>query len=63
MSCTSRRCPTCARPVQGRPGEGAWPFCSDRCRLGDLARWLGEEYRIPGPPAGDGAARVQEDDE
>jgi endogenous inhibitor of DNA gyrase (YacG/DUF329 family) len=30
------------------------PFCSDRCRLVDLAKWLGEEYRIPGPRPGDG---------
>jgi endogenous inhibitor of DNA gyrase (YacG/DUF329 family) len=29
------------------------PFCSDRCRLVDPGRWLGEEYRIPGPRPGD----------
>ena len=47
----------------------ASPFCSPRCRLVDLGRWLGEEYRIPavdeddveapaaptGPPAPAGA--------
>jgi len=33
----------------------AFPFCSDRCRLVDLGRWLSEDYRIAGPPAGDGA--------
>jgi len=32
----------------------AFPFCSDRCRLVDLGKWLGEEYRVPGPRAGDG---------
>jgi uncharacterized protein len=23
------------------------PFCSERCKLIDLHRWLGESYRIP----------------
>jgi endogenous inhibitor of DNA gyrase (YacG/DUF329 family) len=23
------------------------PFCSPRCRLIDLGRWLGEDYRLP----------------
>ena len=36
-----------------RPENRAFPFCSDRCRLLDLGKWLGEEYRIPGPRLGD----------
>lgn len=24
-----------------------FPFCSTRCQLVDLGRWLGDEYRIP----------------
>jgi endogenous inhibitor of DNA gyrase (YacG/DUF329 family) len=24
-----------------------YPFCSAKCRLIDLGRWLGEGYRIP----------------
>jgi endogenous inhibitor of DNA gyrase (YacG/DUF329 family) len=27
------------------------PFCSERCRLIDLKRWLGEEYAVPTRPA------------
>jgi endogenous inhibitor of DNA gyrase (YacG/DUF329 family) len=28
--------------------EPAWrPFCSERCRLQDLARWAEESYRVP----------------
>ncbi len=23
------------------------PFCSERCRLIDLGKWAGEEYKIP----------------
>jgi uncharacterized protein len=39
------RCPTCRGPVP--PASEAFPFCSPRCRVIDLGRWLGEEYRIP----------------
>jgi endogenous inhibitor of DNA gyrase (YacG/DUF329 family) len=28
------------------------PFCSDRCRLIDLGRWLGGRYTIPSAPTG-----------
>jgi endogenous inhibitor of DNA gyrase (YacG/DUF329 family) len=59
-------CPICGKPVPPRSENRAAPFCSDRCRLVDLAKWLGEEYRIPGPRAGDGAEepapRGEEDD-
>jgi len=59
-----RRCTVCGKPVPPRPGNRAFPLCSDRCRLVDLGRWLGEEYRIPAGPAGDGAvpSRSAEDD-
>jgi uncharacterized protein len=31
-----------------RPLDPAWrPFCSERCKMVDLGRWLGEEYRAP----------------
>jgi uncharacterized protein len=33
------------------PVEPRWrPFCSERCRLLDLARWADGEYRVPGDP-------------
>jgi endogenous inhibitor of DNA gyrase (YacG/DUF329 family) len=43
------RCPVCDRvmPGQDRREWPPFPFCSARCRLIDLGRWLGEEYRIP----------------
>lgn len=44
------RCPTCQKPVQppaaGTP-IGNFPFCSDRCKLIDLGRWLDGKYQIP----------------
>jgi endogenous inhibitor of DNA gyrase (YacG/DUF329 family) len=34
--------------------EPAWrPFCSERCRLQDLARWADESYRVPAKAADD----------
>jgi endogenous inhibitor of DNA gyrase (YacG/DUF329 family) len=39
--------------VPGKPNK-LFPFCSERCHLVDLGRWLGEEYRVPGPTAADG---------
>ncbi len=30
------------------PVDAAWrPFCSERCKLQDLARWADESYRVP----------------
>jgi uncharacterized protein len=56
MPARESRCPTCKEAAGSPPGNGAWPFCSDRCRLADLGRWLGESYRIPGDRTGDGAS-------
>ena len=37
-------------PICGRKSEPASrPFCSKRCADIDLARWLNEGYRLPGP--------------
>ncbi len=63
MAKHGRRCPTCGNVPAPRAENGAWPFCSDRCRLADLGRWLGESYRIPGERIGDGAAVLSEGDE
>lgn len=42
-----RMCVYCGR----RPVDPAWtPFCSERCKMADLGRWLSGEYRIPGEP-------------
>jgi endogenous inhibitor of DNA gyrase (YacG/DUF329 family) len=49
----ARRCPTCSAQVPPRADNPAFPFCSERCRLIDLGRWLGEEYRVPSEPETD----------
>lgn len=53
-------CPTCRAPVARDPARPSklFPFCSERCHLIDLGRWLGEDYRIPGPPAADAIEAV-----
>jgi endogenous inhibitor of DNA gyrase (YacG/DUF329 family) len=57
------KCPICGKPVAPRASNRAFPFCSDRCRLIDLGKWLGEEYRIAGQRAGDGVeAPARRDD-
>ena len=34
-----------------RPVDERWrPFCSERCRIQDLARWASGNYRIAGDP-------------
>jgi endogenous inhibitor of DNA gyrase (YacG/DUF329 family) len=34
--------------MEGERAEWSYfPFCSKRCKLIDLGRWLGEEYGIP----------------
>lgn len=56
------RCPICDRTMQGQ-STAEWPqfpFCSERCRLVDLGRWLGEKYRIP---EREGQPPVEHDDE
>lgn len=40
-------CPLCGKP----PSAEHAPFCSRGCRDRDLLNWLGDSYRVPGPPA------------
>ena len=41
-------CPICGKKMdrQGPKEWPDWPFCGPRCKLIDLGRWLGEEYRL-----------------
>ena len=51
-------CPICKQPSAPRKTNKAFPFCSDRCRLVDLSKWLGGDYRVPTneAPASEGSA-------
>ncbi len=41
------RCPSCGQTIQPVSVSQFLPFCSDRCRLVDLGRWLNEEHSVP----------------
>ncbi len=53
--------PTC--PICGEPAVPAYkPFCSARHRDRDLLQWLGEGYRLPGPPVPEGLDNPEQPD-
>ncbi|HKR12067.1 MAG TPA: DNA gyrase inhibitor YacG [Pyrinomonadaceae bacterium] len=41
------KCPTCGKSVDWKDNPFR-PFCSERCQLVDLGRWVEGEYRVPG---------------
>lgn len=41
------KCPVCGKAEV----PDFKPFCSRGCKDRDLLQWLGDGYRIPGPPA------------
>jgi len=46
------KCPMCEKKVQFDDKEKLppnFPFCSKRCKLIDLGKWLNEEYTISDP--------------
>lgn len=44
------RCPSCDRMVDPQESHDFLPFCSQRCRIIDLGRWLNEEHRLTCEP-------------
>jgi endogenous inhibitor of DNA gyrase (YacG/DUF329 family) len=43
-------CPICkitVRPPADPQAKSPFPFCSERCKLIDLGRWLNGRYQIP----------------
>lgn len=61
------KCPTCGKEAtwQDNPHR---PFCSERCKLVDLGKWVNDEYRVPGreiPPdsKSDNQSDVETNDE
>lgn len=43
----SARCPRCGNVIQWE-GNAYRPFCSLKCKLIDLGKWIDEEYRLIG---------------
>ncbi len=43
-------CPLCKKQTTWE--ENPWrPFCSEKCKLIDLGKWVSEEYKIEGEEA------------
>ena len=43
------KCPTCGKTIEWKDNPFR-PFCSERCQLVDLGRWVEGDYRVPGDP-------------
>jgi uncharacterized protein len=41
------RCPACGGDSVYAPGNRWRPFCSERCKQGDLGAWASEQYTLP----------------
>jgi uncharacterized protein len=44
------RCPICSKAyeIASLAALPSFPFCTDRCRMIDLGRWIDGKYAIPG---------------
>jgi endogenous inhibitor of DNA gyrase (YacG/DUF329 family) len=66
LSMKTIKCPICGKPVkffEKRKFPPNFPFCSRRCKLIDLGKWLNEEYKITEPiPEGYVPEDLEEDD-
>ena len=57
-STSSKPCPICRKPREhalNQRSDSATknpfaPFCSQRCKDRDLAKWFGDGYSVPGDP-------------
>jgi uncharacterized protein len=47
------RCPICSKAYDIATIDDlpSFPFCSERCRLIDLGRWVDEKYTVPAKPS------------
>lgn len=59
------KCPICGKDVEfyeKKKFPPNFPFCSQRCKLIDLGKWLNEEYKIS-EPIPEGYVPEEKDDE
>jgi endogenous inhibitor of DNA gyrase (YacG/DUF329 family) len=52
-----RRCPLCGKPADPQHR----PFCSGRCKLIDLGRWLDSRYRFATDEAPDDGSEPRDE--
>lgn len=53
-------CKMCDAPLPSSTDQKTSPFCSERCRLQDLSKWFGENYRIASHQAPDTKDETQD---
>ncbi|TYP85031.1 MULTISPECIES: DNA gyrase inhibitor YacG [Nitrosomonas] len=46
MKPTIVNCPQCGKSVTWSTANRYRPFCSERCKMHDLAQWATESYRV-----------------
>ena len=56
------KCPTCGKPIEWKDNP-VRPFCSERCQLVDLGKWVEGEYRVPGEPVPQADAESKDEDQ
>ena len=56
------RCPICRQPSLASRAESWFPFCSERCKLIDLGKWLSDGYRVPSEEDEPGQLSESEDE-
>lgn len=54
-------CPSCGKKLLWEESPYR-PFCSERCKLADLGKWLDEDYRISSPLEDESDQPVEKED-
>lgn len=50
-------CPSCGKLLDGAAdAQRLRPFCSERCKMGDLGAWFAERYAVPAGDSKDAEA-------
>jgi uncharacterized protein len=56
----TRLCVFCGR----QPAQPPWePFCSERCKLQDLAKWIDGRYHVPAEPIPEEDVETDQDED
>jgi endogenous inhibitor of DNA gyrase (YacG/DUF329 family) len=59
------KCPTCGKPYEVAKLDDlkSFPFCTDRCRLVDLGRWIDGAFVLPEKAQADPSASSEVESE
>lgn len=55
-------CPTCHKQMDVADDYPSRPFCSDRCKMADLGKWLDGDYVLSRPMTVEEALELPTDD-